>query len=80
MKYFISAESAIDNFIKCKKEGKEVSKEVIESIKNYKKWREPSLIGLLNASAYYPEILLEKDMEAEITKLLEKFQKSIVKK
>ena len=78
MKYYMSAESAIESFIKCRQENKEIPKEVLESIKNYKRWREPSLHGLLNASAYYPEILVEKDMEENIKKLLDKFQKSIV--
>lgn len=66
--------------MKCKRENEEVPKEVIDSLKNYKKWREPSLIGLLNASAYFPEILIEEGMEENIHKLLEKFKKSIVKK
>lgn len=78
MKKIMTAESAIDTFIKCKKEGKETPDGVIESLRNYRKWRESSLKGLLNASAYFPEILIEPDMEQNILKLIEDFKKRLV--
>lgn len=78
MKHILTAEAAIDAFVKCKKANTEVPKEVLESIRKYRKWQENALIGLLNASAYYPEILLEENMEAEIMKLLDEYQKRII--
>ena len=55
MKYLLSPEAAIDTFIKSKKENKDVPENVLESLRNYKKWGQNSLTGLLNASAYFPE-------------------------
>lgn len=78
MKQFMTAESAIDTFIKCKKEGKEIPQAVFESLRNYRKWKESSLQGLINASAYFPEIFIEAGMEENTEKLLEDFKKRIV--
>jgi predicted transcriptional regulator len=80
LKYYLSPETAIDTFIKSKKENKDVPEKVLESLRNYKKWEQNSLIGLLNASAYFPEILIEEKMEEQIYKLLAEFKKSIVHK
>jgi hypothetical protein len=78
MKQSITPESAMRAFVNCKKEGKDIPADVLESIKNYRKWGENSLIGLLNTSAYYPEIFLEENMEATINALLKKFKDRIV--
>lgn len=78
MKVSLTPETAINTFVKCKKEGKQIPEEVLESIKGYKKWGENQLKGLLNASAYYPEILLENGMEDTILQLLKKFKERIV--
>ncbi|MBK8398677.1 MAG: hypothetical protein IPL26_25945 [Leptospiraceae bacterium] len=80
MKYLISPEAAIDTFVKSKKENKDVPDNVLESIRNYRKWSPSSLTGILNASAYFPEILLEDNMEENIYKLLAEFKKSEVHK
>lgn len=80
MKYFLSPETAIDTFIKSKKENLQVPEKVLESIRNYKKWGQSSLTGLLNASAYFPEILIEEKMEENIYKLLAESKKAIVQK
>ena len=80
LKYLLSPEAAIDTFIKSKKEKKDVPENVLESIRNYKKWGQSSLTGLLNASAYFPEILLEEKMEENIYKLLAEFKKSEIHK
>lgn len=80
MKYLLSPETAIDTFIKCKKENKPVPDNVTESLRNYKRWGQNSLTGLLNASAYFPEILIEANMEENIYKLLAEFKQSEVHK
>jgi len=80
LKYLISPESAIDTFIKCRKENTPIPDNVIESIRNYKRWGQNSLTGLLNASAYFPEILIEENMEENIYKLLAEFKQSEVHK
>ncbi len=80
MKYLLSPEAAIDTFIKSKKENKDVPENVLESLRNYKKWGQNSLTGLLNASAYFPEILIEEKMEENIYKLLAEFKKSEIHK
>lgn len=78
MKNIMTAEAAMDAFINCKKTNTEVPKEVMEAIRNYPKWQENSLIGLLNASAYFPDILFEDGMEEKINKLLDDYKKKIV--
>ncbi len=80
LKYLLSPENAIDTFIKSKKENKQVPDNVLESLRNYKKWGQNSLTGLLNASAYFPEILIEEKMEESIYKLLSQFKKLEVHK
>lgn len=74
----MTPETAITTFINCKKQNQEIPTEVIECIRGYKKWKENSLIALLNASGYYPDILLETDMEENINKLLEEYKKRII--
>ncbi|BDA80393.1 hypothetical protein LPTSP3_g33230 [Leptospira kobayashii] len=61
---------AVQSFINAKKEGIEIPSSTLETIRNFRKWREPELIGLRNASSYYPDIYIEKGMEEEITRLL----------
>lgn len=74
MKFFLTAEAAIDAFIKAKKEKKEVPSEVIKALKNYKSWGEGSLKGLINASGFFPEILIEENMEKNILNILAKYK------
>ena len=74
MKAIITPESAIDSYIKCKKEGKEISQDILDTILNYRKWHESALKGLINASGFYPDILLEPDMEENIYKILAEFK------
>jgi len=76
MKFILSPEAAIDAFVKAKKDNHEVPKEVLKALNNYKNWRPDSLKGLLNASGYYPEILIEEDMEKKILILLDRFKKT----
>lgn len=80
MKYLLSPEAAVDSFIRAKKENKPVPDNVMESLRNYKKWGQNSLTGLLNASAYFPEILIEDKMEETIYKLLSDFKKNEIHK
>ncbi len=80
MKYLLSPEAAVDSFIRAKKENKPVPDNVMESLRNYKKWGQNSLTGLLNASAYFPEILIEDKMEETIYKLLADFKKNEIHK
>jgi hypothetical protein len=54
------------------------SDEVFAVIKTYQKWKETELIGLLNASNYYPEIFIEENMEPTINNLLQKIKKRFV--
>ncbi|TGN17216.1 hypothetical protein EHS15_18710 [Leptospira idonii] len=68
----------VQSFLDAKKQGLEVSEETWNSLKNYRKWNEPELKGLRNASAYYPEIYFESGMDDEIARLLENFKKRIV--
>ncbi|WCL51286.1 hypothetical protein [Leptospira sp. GIMC2001] len=65
---------AVQSFINAKKSGNEPSEDSLSVIRNYRKWKEPELIGLLNASGYYPEILVEDGMEQSIASLLQKFK------
>ena len=80
MKYLLSPEAAVDSFIRAKKENKPVPDNVMESLRNYKKVGQNSLTGLLNASAYFPEILIEDKMEETIYKLLSDFKKNEIHK
>jgi hypothetical protein len=80
LKYLLSPEAAVDSFIRAKKENKPVPDNVMESLRNYKKWGQNSLTGLLNASAYFPEILIEDKMEETIYKLLSDFKKNEIHK
>ncbi len=68
----------VQAFIDAKKENKAPSSEVIQSLKSYRKWNEPELIGLRNASAYYPDIYIEPGMDETIRKLLETIKERIV--
>jgi hypothetical protein len=78
MKAYMTPESAIETFIRCKKENTEVPEAVFESFRNYKKWSENSLKGLLNASAYYPDILIDSTMEEGINHQIAEFKKRVV--
>lgn len=75
---FMTPESAMETFIRCKKENKDIPEGVLESLRNYKSWSENSLKGLLNASAYYPDILVDPDMEQGIMKQIQVFKDRIV--
>jgi hypothetical protein len=77
MKAYMTPESAVETFIKCKKENTAVPESVYESFKNYKKWSENSLKGLLNASAYYPDII-DATMEEGINNQIAEFKKRVV--
>ncbi|PJZ24093.1 hypothetical protein CH352_00125 [Leptospira hartskeerlii] len=69
---------AIDTFVKCKKEGERIPVLVWDSLRTYQKWNQVELTGLLNASAYFPDILFEKDMEKKIQHRLDEFNSRIV--
>ena len=77
-KAFVTPDNAVETFINCKKENKEIPESVYESLKNYKTWSENSLKGLLNTSAYYPDILIEENMEQGILAQIQKFKDRIV--
>lgn len=68
----------VQSFLDAKKKGSPIPEEVWKSLHGYRKWDEPDLIGLRNASAYAPEILFEEGMDAEIERLLAEFKKKIV--
>lgn len=68
----------IQSFIDAKKENHSPSEEVWNSLKSYRKWNEPELIGLRNASGYYPDIYFEEGMDETISKLLAKFKERVV--
>jgi len=70
----ITPTRAVQSFIDAKKSGLEPSPEVLEVIKTYRKWRELELIGLRNASAYYPDIYFEENMDETIESLLKAFK------
>ncbi|MCX7997467.1 MAG: hypothetical protein N3A69_00760 [Leptospiraceae bacterium] len=74
----MTPEKAVQTFIDCKKNNTPIPNEVFDTLKTYKTWKENSLIGLLNASGYYPDILIEEDMEENIKKLLEEYKKRII--
>ena len=78
MKQLMTPETAIQTFMNCQKEGKQIPETVMESLHNYRNWGENQLIGLLNASAYFPDLLFEAGMEDTIQTLLKKFQDRIV--
>ena len=80
MKLTLTPETAIETFIKGKKENSSIPEEVYQTFKNYKKWNENALKGIINASAYYPEILTEENMEENIFKLLAEFKKREVER
>ncbi|MBL0955116.1 MAG: hypothetical protein IBJ01_10150 [Leptospira sp.] len=68
----------IQAFIDAKKENTTPSAEVWNSLKGYRQWNEPELIGLRNASGYYPDIYFETGMDETISKLLAKFKEKVV--
>ncbi|MDF3818540.1 hypothetical protein P3G55_01435 [Leptospira sp. 96542] len=68
----------VQTFIDAKKGNTEPDKAVWESLKQYRKWNEPELIGLRNASAYFPDIYFEEGMDKTIADLLAKFKERIV--
>ncbi|MCC5815371.1 MAG: hypothetical protein JJT78_11490 [Leptospira sp.] len=70
---------AVQSFIDAKKEGIDPPPESIEVIKNYKKWKPSELIGLQNASAYYPEIYFEENMDKNIDSIIASYKAREVK-
>ncbi len=64
---------AVQSFIDCKKDHLEVPEQVLTALKTFRKWNEVELLGLKNASAYFPEIYIQEGMEEEITNLIQKF-------
>nr|WP_167880155.1 hypothetical protein [Leptospira fletcheri] len=68
----------VNMFIRYKKEGNSVPLMVWDSLRNYQKWNQIELTGLLNASGYFPDILFEPGMEEKIQTLLQDFQKRTV--
>ncbi|ABZ95541.1 Hypothetical protein LBF_3072 [Leptospira biflexa serovar Patoc strain 'Patoc 1 (Ames)'] len=68
----------IQAFIDAKKENTAPSQEVWNSLKTYRQWSEPELIGLRNASGYYPDIYFEPGMDETISKLLAKINERVV--
>lgn len=73
-KKVITPTRAVQSFIDAKKEGREPDPEVLEVIRTYRTWRPPELIGLRNASAYYPDIYFEDGMDEVIESLLNEFK------
>ncbi|EQA34843.1 hypothetical protein LEP1GSC047_1622 [Leptospira inadai serovar Lyme str. 10] len=69
---------AVETFIKCKKDNAPVPFTVWDTLKTYSTWNQVELTGLINASAYFPDILFEKGMEAKIQSILDRFNKRIV--
>lgn len=69
---------AVQAFIDSKKENREISEEIWANLKTYRKWNEVELLGLRNASAFYPDIFFEEGMEDTISKLVEVFHSRIV--
>jgi hypothetical protein len=74
----MTPESAVQTFIDCKKNQTEIPDEVSALLKDLSGWSENSLKGLLNASAYYPDILDSPNREKEILSKIEDFKKRIV--
>lgn len=72
--YSMTPIRAVQSFIDAKKAGQEPGQDSLAVIRTYKSWKEPELIGLKNASAYYPDIYFESDMDATIAGLLQKFK------
>ncbi len=68
----------VQTFLDAKKQSLPVSDEVWKSLKGFRNWNEPELIGLRNASSYFPDIYFEEGMDAEIERLLSNFKKRIV--
>jgi hypothetical protein len=68
----------VQSFLEAKKQSMPIPDEVWESLKGFRKWSEPELIGLRNASFYTPEIFFEDGMDAEIERLLARFRSRIV--
>lgn len=64
---------AVQSFIDCKKDHLDVPETVLETIRSFRKWNEIELLGLKNASAYFPDIYFQEGMEQEITTLIQKF-------
>lgn len=65
---------AVQSFIDAKKNGENPPQEALSVIKNYRKWKDLELIGLRNASAYYPDIYFEEGMDETIENLLQVFK------
>lgn len=66
---------AVQTFLDSKKQSLPIADEVWNSLKGFRNWNEPELIGLRNASSYFPEIYFEKGMDEEIERLLAIFKK-----
>jgi hypothetical protein len=70
---------AVQSFIDAKKEGIDPSPDCLSVIRNYKKWKPSELIGLQNASAYYPDIYFEEDMDKNIDSIIASYKAREVK-
>lgn len=64
---------AIQSYVDCRKNKEPVSEEILFVLRHYKSFGPNELHWILNVSAYYPEILLEPDMENNIQSLLKGF-------
>ena len=60
----------VQSFLDFKKQSLPITDEIWTSLKGFRKWNEPELIGLRNASSYFPDIYFEEGMEQEIERLL----------
>jgi hypothetical protein len=70
----ITATRAVQSFIDAKKAGIDPSQESLDAIRRYRTWNENELIGLRNASFYYPDIFFEDNMDASIATILQGFK------
>jgi hypothetical protein len=68
----------VQSFLDAKKQSRPITDEIWTSLKGFRKWNEPELIGLRNASSFFPDIYFEDGMDEEIHRLLDVFKKRIV--
>lgn len=76
---YMTPTSAVQSFVDAKKKGIDPPTQALSSIQNYRKWKPYELIGLQNASAYYPDIYFEENMDETIDKILQSFKDREVK-
>jgi hypothetical protein len=70
----MTATRAVQLFIDSKKSGTAPSQECLDTIQKYRTWNDNELIGLRNASFYYPDIYFEEDMDSHIAAILQKYK------